>query len=41
MYNSIMKHRDDFPAEGFTFTTKLPGGASMTTEIPPAASEGA
>lgn len=41
MYDLIMKHRDDFPVEGFTFTTKLPGGASMTTEIPPAASEGA
>ncbi len=31
----IMKNRDAFPADGFTITTKLPGGGSIVAEVPP------
>jgi hypothetical protein len=36
----IMNNRDAFPAEGFTITTKLPGGGSIVAEVPPSNSGG-
>lgn len=34
----IMKNRDAFPAEGFTISTKLPGGGSIVAEVPASSS---
>ncbi|MBB3595448.1 hypothetical protein FHX08_005860 [Rhizobium sp. BK529] len=36
----IVDNRDAFPAEGFTITTKLPGGGSIVAEVPPSNSGG-
>jgi hypothetical protein len=36
----IVDNRDAFPAEGFTISTKLPGGGSIVAEVPPSNSGG-
>jgi len=36
----IVGNRDAFPAEGFTISTKLPGGGSIVAEVPPSNSGG-
>jgi len=36
----ITDNRDVFPSEGFTISTKLPGGGSIVADVPPSNSGG-